>query len=415
MDPGRSSCRPRRSRGASAAEYLVALILVGIAGITTYHRFGTAIRCKLLYAVGLFSSGVDGSGASAPPECGGPDSSGGSSQPASGNSDNCPNGSCMMPDGCFVAGTPVLTESGWLPIESVVTGMRVLSRDEDGTANEWKPVTRTFVLTARSLVALTLVDARGDDETLLLTPDHRVHVETRGFVAADALAPGADTLVDEAGAPLYLQAAESLPEEVTVFNLEVADDHTYFVGRHAAWVHNGCKKGDHIFNNSYSQQVFKKEGAGLSNSNNCPTKDLGSAFGDIQNNLNQAESDCQVTVSKDGPTTSDGDQNSQQYGAAKKAFTDALAAAVQARITFDTYPSAETRQALRDAVAAAQTAASRMREEAYDPDAANLVSAKDKAKLIRCQEAFDAAQQQLDAALQAYADARRDKLQNCSQ
>lgn len=414
MNSGHGQRRVRRSRGASAAEYLVALILVGIAGITTYHRFGTALRCKLLYGVGLFASGVEGSGASAPPECADPDSGGGSSAPASGNSDNCPNGICLMPDGCFVAGTPVLTESGWLPIESVVAGMRVLSRDEEGSANEWKAVTRTFVLTAHSLVSLTLVDARGDDETLFLTPDHRVHVEARGWIAAAELAPGADVLVDEAGAPLYVHAAESLPEEVTVFNLEVADDHTYFVGRHAAWVHNGCKKGDHIFNNSYSQQVFKKEGVALSNEANCPTKDLASAFNDIQNTLNQAESDCQVTVSKDGPTTSDGDQNSQQYGAAKKAFTDALAAAVQARIAFDTYPSGETRKALNDAIALAQSAANTMHDEAYDPDAASLVSKNDKAKLARCQAAFDAAQQQLDSALQTYGSARRDARQDCS-
>jgi Pretoxin HINT domain len=73
-------------------------------------------------------------------------------------------------------------------------------------------------------------------EQLETTKEHRLHVDGGGFVPAGRLRPGAalNTPVNN----LVLRGAEERNATTQVYNLEVENFHTYFVGDNLVWVHN---------------------------------------------------------------------------------------------------------------------------------------------------------------------------------
>jgi filamentous hemagglutinin len=142
--------------------------------------------------------------------------------------------------GCFVAGTLIWTESGAQPIQTVNVGARVWARSEDGDHASLKPVLATFMQHARALVELVL-QSGSSRERVRLTTSHRIFAKRRGWVEASSLEPGKDLLVDRHGRDLMIAECELLAVEETVYNFEVADFHTYYVGKHAFWAHNACR------------------------------------------------------------------------------------------------------------------------------------------------------------------------------
>ena len=76
-------------------------------------------------------------------------------------------------------------------------------------------------------------------EAIRVTPNHPFWVEGRGWTPAEELSAQSQ-LDDEDGHGLQLSNAVSLSHSTTVFNIEVEDFHTYFVGHSHAWVHNAC-------------------------------------------------------------------------------------------------------------------------------------------------------------------------------
>ncbi|TSC23068.1 polymorphic toxin-type HINT domain-containing protein [Corallococcus sp. Z5C101001] len=139
--------------------------------------------------------------------------------------------------GCFVAGTVVLTAEGMRPIEEVTVGDQVWAWDEESQAPGWHPVTRTFIKLRRAVVKLELVAADGTVETLGTTVEHPFWVQGRGWTQAQNLVVG-DALITAQGAPVRIRALSLAAESATVYNLEVEQAHTYFVGTLATWVHN---------------------------------------------------------------------------------------------------------------------------------------------------------------------------------
>ena len=85
---------------------------------------------------------------------------------------------------CLAGGTPVLTARGEVPIEDVIPGELVWTRQG------WKPV-EAAVCTRRDAEVMTV--ELSDGRTLTGTPDHRVWVETRGWTEMRSLVWG-DTL-----------------------------------------------------------------------------------------------------------------------------------------------------------------------------------------------------------------------------
>jgi hypothetical protein len=231
---GMAQQRAGRPRGVASVEYVIIVVVVAAASVVSWSHFSAGLRCKLATVTGLF-------GGSSAPACNGasgPDPALASNAPPS--ADSCPGGSCMMTGSCFVAGTLVLTADGLAPIESIASGTLVLARDQAGDDLAWKPVARRFVRLAPALVRLVITDGSGAQESLTVTPEHLLFARARGWVAAGTLTPGSDRLIGADDQPLTVSAAESLPGEVPVYNLEIADYHTYYVGRLGAWAHNGC-------------------------------------------------------------------------------------------------------------------------------------------------------------------------------
>ncbi len=153
----------------------------------------------------------------------------------------CKGSTCEIPGVlCFAAGTPVVTKDGLVPIEKVQPGTLVLSRDEQTGQTDWRPVVQKFVTLDAGLISLTLRDDQGRRESYGVTPTHPFWAEGHGWTSAGELTPGMRVLTANEKW-LTTERVEEKQGRATVYNFEVADFHTYFVGMQAAWVHNqGC-------------------------------------------------------------------------------------------------------------------------------------------------------------------------------
>ncbi len=163
---------------------------------------------------------------------------------------------------CFVAGTPVLTEDGYKAIEDIEVGDVVISRDEATGETVSKPVVQLFRNHDMQILDVVL-DNGHQTEVLGATPEHPFFVEGRGWVEAGDLQAG-DRIVSHAsgegqGGALLVKAVNARPETEDTYNFEVADTHTYFVGKTQAWVHNACFDD---FNQARNAAVDAIDGAG---------------------------------------------------------------------------------------------------------------------------------------------------------
>ena len=138
---------------------------------------------------------------------------------------------------CFVAGTLVESERGLLPIEEIEVGDLVWSRSDETGEEGWKPVSRTFITQRQVVLDLDLIEADGDRQELLVTPEHPFWKEI-GWAPVGTLLVG-DSVWARDGWATVASLTHSEQME-TVYNLEVADFNTYFVGRGGVWAHNQC-------------------------------------------------------------------------------------------------------------------------------------------------------------------------------
>ncbi len=153
-------------------------------------------------------------------------------------------GGAMNPSFCFVAGTAVLTTLGKKAIETIQVGDVIPCVDHiTGEAAE-KKVVSTSVNKVNRLIELDI-----DGEIIQCTETHPFQVKGRGWVDASDLAPNDIVYTKDWGAATVKSVnLLELDEPVEVFNFEVEDCHTYFVGYSCILVHNaGCtdaaKKG----------------------------------------------------------------------------------------------------------------------------------------------------------------------------
>ena len=136
---------------------------------------------------------------------------------------------------CFVAGTLVLTASGLVAIENIKPGDMVYAADAETLEVSTKQVLETYIRETSSLVHLTI-----SGENIISTYDHPYYVKDKGFVSAEALWIGAE-LIDKNGNVVLVEQLyrENLGDEsVKVYNFQVEEYHTYFVGRTMILVHN---------------------------------------------------------------------------------------------------------------------------------------------------------------------------------
>ncbi len=137
---------------------------------------------------------------------------------------------------CFVAGTPVLTSDGYISIENVKVGEKVWSKNELTGEKSLKEVVRTFVNETHELVHVYV-----NGEEIVATPEHPFYVTTKGWVGAGELRHG-DILSLQSGGVAAVGAIwrELLDVSTKVYNFEVEDYHTYYVGESTVLVHNVC-------------------------------------------------------------------------------------------------------------------------------------------------------------------------------
>jgi hypothetical protein len=131
----------------------------------------------------------------------------------------------------------VETEEGLRPIEEVEVGNFVLSRDEETGEIDLREVERVFVTPDTPILELKLESDKGEIEKLGTTAEHPFWVKAQGWVFASKLLPG-DEIFTSNGGWLRVNTGTWLSERQTVYNFEVDEFHTYFVGKHKAWVHN---------------------------------------------------------------------------------------------------------------------------------------------------------------------------------
>jgi hypothetical protein len=117
-------------------------------------------------------------------------------------------------------------------IETVRVGDRVLARDEFSGIVAPQRVEKTYIHHNREAFTLDF-----GSSALTTTATHPFYTDT-GWVKAIDLRAGMDCYLEN-GSRITLQNVEHpLAQKQTVYNLQVAGFHNYFVGAQGVWVHN---------------------------------------------------------------------------------------------------------------------------------------------------------------------------------
>lgn len=135
----------------------------------------------------------------------------------------------------FPAGTPVHTTQGIIPIEQVTLDHKLVARpDGDVHAeNNIQPIEKVFSRTADEIVYISFADGK----TIKTTTEHPFYVENSGWREAKDLGVGDSVITIDSDA-LAITAYEIKLEKTPVYNFEVANDKSFFVGLDGIWVHN---------------------------------------------------------------------------------------------------------------------------------------------------------------------------------
>lgn len=131
---------------------------------------------------------------------------------------------------CFAKGTPVKTSTGYRSIETLIPGDLVLSQNTETGELLFRPVVESIQNTPQPTVAIDL----GID-TITSTEIHRFWIAGKGWAPARDLHPG-----DRIRALERVLVVKSIEHRAVqpVFNLVVAENHDYFVGKSGALVHD---------------------------------------------------------------------------------------------------------------------------------------------------------------------------------
>jgi len=135
---------------------------------------------------------------------------------------------------CFSGDTLVATKDGEQAIETIEAGDEVWAADP--ITGERK-LSRVVARTMSMATALLVLNIGGEE--VQATETHPFQVVGQGMTAAGNLKVG-DKIERKDGESAEVESIALRVGSFPVFNLEVADAHTYFVGQHGLLVHNGC-------------------------------------------------------------------------------------------------------------------------------------------------------------------------------
>jgi Pretoxin HINT domain len=131
---------------------------------------------------------------------------------------------------CFRAGTPIRSQTGLVPIESIKPGDRVLAQDQNTGELAHAVVLTTTLRPPAKMVRIVT----GGDE-LVTTLGHPFWVDGHGWKMAKELATG--DLLHSLGGAVRIDKVEPAGQE-QAYNLVVDDFNTYFVGNAGLLVHD---------------------------------------------------------------------------------------------------------------------------------------------------------------------------------
>ena len=157
-------------------------------------------------------------------------------------------------NGCFIAGTLVTTRSGLKPIEEIVIGDYVLSRNQETGETSYKKVTDTLVRSTQEICTIELENGK-----IKSTTGHLFMVKDKWWKSAVELIVG-DILVTSDGKEQVVKfiKVEEKGYPVTTYNLTVEDNHTFFVGSEKVLTHNTTKMlKDCKYTKDVSERVFE--------------------------------------------------------------------------------------------------------------------------------------------------------------
>ncbi len=165
---------------------------------------------------------------------------------------------------CFAAGTPLLTPTGARRIETFRIGDLLLSRGElnpDGPV-EVKQVEEVFVRLA------PILHLHVRDQVIRTTGEHLMYVYNKtDWLPAGQLQPG-DLLLSDDGQLVPVGEVYDTGEWEKVYNLRVAEHHTYFVGSEewgfSVWAHNSYTLTDEVAARWFPNSTRVEYGEGLS-------------------------------------------------------------------------------------------------------------------------------------------------------
>ena len=131
---------------------------------------------------------------------------------------------------CFAAGTQVHTIEGLRAIEGLQVGDRVLSQNTSTGALSFRPIVAVHHNSPSPTLKLSL-----GDEPIIATGIHRFWIAGKGWTMARDLKPG--ETVRTVGGTARVEAVETGTVQ-RVYNLDVADDRNFFVGKQGFLVYD---------------------------------------------------------------------------------------------------------------------------------------------------------------------------------
>ena len=131
---------------------------------------------------------------------------------------------------CLAAGTPVHTDEGPKPVETLQIGDLVLTQDVESGELTYLPVLQTTSRTPTTVFRLTW-----NSESLVATGGHRFWVPGEGWRRVNDLKPG--SLLHTATGSVAVTAIEPVPD-AAVYNVVISPTHNYFVGEQALLTHD---------------------------------------------------------------------------------------------------------------------------------------------------------------------------------
>ena len=134
---------------------------------------------------------------------------------------------------CFVAGTLVLTENGYVPIEQIKVGDYVYTLNHVTNEEELNVVLNTITSETKEIFEITI-----NDEVVRTTPRHEFYVIDRGYVRAYDLKVGDLVRYDNKAETIDSIKVVSYNEPIEVYNLTVENNHNYLVTKSKILVHN---------------------------------------------------------------------------------------------------------------------------------------------------------------------------------